>query len=92
VGSETYYSLKDKYMSDKNIKKGPASRDNICYIIARDIIVPAGTVMRQADQARGGKGFVECGVGHGQGCMSYIVIEMNSKAEESGLFIKKIVA
>lgn len=73
-------------------KRGPAKVSKDCYVTVRDIVVPAGTVMRQAAKERGGKGFVECGVGHGQGCMSYIVIEMNAKAEESGLFIRKHVA
>jgi len=33
-------------VTDKPISKGPKKRDPVCYQLQRDIVIPAGTILR----------------------------------------------
>lgn len=78
-------------MTDKPISKGPKKRNPECYQLQRDIMIPAGTILRQAADQRGGRGYVECVVGHGRDFASNFVVQLHPDAEASGDF-KKVIA
>lgn len=78
-------------MTDKLISKGPKKHDPTCYQIQRDIVIPAGTILRQAADQCGGRGYVECLVGHGKDFTSNFVVQVHPNAEASGDF-KKVIA
>lgn len=78
-------------MIDKPISKGPKKHNPECYQLQRDIVIPAGTILRQAADQRGGSGYVECIVGHGRDFSSNLVVEVHPDAEASGYF-KKVIA
>lgn len=74
------------------IKQGmPARRDAACYQTTQDIVIPAGTILRQAAKERGGSGFVECVIGFGKDFTGDLVVQMHPDAEASGYF-RKVVA
>lgn len=77
---------------DKKIRKGLGPRrDPTCYRVERDIVIPAGTILRQAAEQRGGAGYVECVVGHGRDFSSYLVVQVHADAEASGVF-RRVIA
>lgn len=78
-------------MTDKPISKGPKKHNPECYQLQRDIVIPAGTILRQAADQRGGRGYVECVVGHGRDFASNFVVQVHPDAEASGDF-KKVIA
>lgn len=78
-------------MSDAKIRKGAPRRDATCYRVEHSIFIPAGTILRQAAEERGGAGHVECPVGHGKDFTSYLVVQVHPDAEASGYF-KKVIA
>lgn len=78
-------------MTDKPISKGPKKHNPVCYQVQRDIVIPAGTILRQAATERGGSGYVECPVGHGRDFTSNFVVQVHPDAEASGDF-KKVIA
>lgn len=65
--------------------------DRTCYQTQRDIVIPAGTMLRQAAEQRGGVGYVECAVGHGPDFISSLVVQLHPDAEASGVF-KRVIA
>lgn len=73
-------------------KAMPATRDNISYELQRDIVIPKGTILRQAADQRGGRGYVECDIGHGKDFTSNFVVQVHADAEASGHFRKVIAA
>lgn len=74
-------------MKDAPIKQAmPAARPRRCYINQNDIVIPAGTIFRQAADQRGGKGFVEAIVGHGPDFASCHVVQVHPDAVASGAF------
>lgn len=75
-------------MSDKPKMQ---KRDPICYQVVHDIVIPAGTILRQAANERGGAGHVECAVGHGPDFTSHLVVQVHVDATASGCF-KKVIA
>lgn len=77
--------------SKDEISKGPKKRDPTSYQLQRDIVIPAGTILRQASTERGGPGYVECAVGHGAHFTSYLIAQLHPDAEASGDF-KKVIA
>lgn len=80
-------------MSKDNIRRGlPAKRDPTSYQTLHDIVIPAGTILRQAANERGGRGSVECPVGHGKDFTSFLVVQVHPDAEASGYFKKVISA
>lgn len=78
-------------IEDKKISKGPKKRDPVCYQLQRDIVIPAGTILRRAANERGGSGFVETPIGHGKDFTSNFVVQVHADAEASGDF-KKVIA
>lgn len=76
----------------KKPTRNPAAIDPTCYRTTRDILIPAGTVLRQAAAQRGGRGYVECGVGHNPDFMSHLVVQVHADAEATGVFRKVSVA
>lgn len=77
-------------MTDKPAK-GPKKRDRTCYLTQRDIVIPAGTMLREAAQQRGGAGYVEAVIGHGANFTSVHVVQVHPDAEASGFF-KRVIA
>lgn len=77
-------------MTDK-ISKGPKKHSPVSYQLQRDIVIPAGTILRQAADQRGGVGYVECPIGHGRDFSSNFVVQVHADAEASGDF-KKVTA
>lgn len=78
-------------MTEVKASKGPKKRDPVCYQLQRDIVIPAGTILRQAAAGRGGSGSVECPVGHGKDFTSNLVVQVCLDAEMSTDF-KKVIA
>lgn len=77
---------------DPKIRKGLAPKtDPICYQTTRDIILPAGTILRQAADERGGKGHVETPIGFGDFFTGHLVVQIHPDAVASGIF-KKVIA
>lgn len=72
--------------------KGPVKRDPACLRLEREITLPKGIIFRQAAKERGGKGYVECPIGHGKDFTSYLVVQLHDDAVASGDFKKVIVA
>lgn len=61
---------------DKKIRKGLGpKREAPCFLVEREIVIPAGTLLRQADAKRGGAGHMECVVGLGESLVGYFVVE-----------------
>lgn len=77
-------------MTDKPAKSFK-KLDPTCYQTQRDIVIPAGTILRQAADQRGGRGYVEAIVGHGADFTGYHVVQLHPDAEASGIF-KKVIA
>lgn len=73
------------------IRKGVPKRDPVSYRVEQDIVIPAGTILRQAADQRGGTEHVECAVGHGKDFTSFLVVQIHPDAEASGVF-KKVIA
>jgi hypothetical protein len=73
------------------IKSGQPKRDPVCYRVERDIVIPAGTILRRAADQRGGSGYVECPVGHGPDFTSNFVVQVHPDAVASGDF-RKVIA
>lgn len=65
--------------------------DRTCYQTQHDIVIPAGTILRQAADQRGGVGYVEAVVGHGADFTSHLVVQVHADAETSGFF-KRVIA
>jgi len=78
-------------MSDKPEKARQPKRDPVCYQTQQDIVIPAGTILRQAANERGGKGYVECVIGFGADFTGDLVVQVHADAEASGYF-KKVIA
>lgn len=79
-------------MIEKPLSKGPKKRNPECYQLQRDIVIPAGTILRQAADQRGGSAYVECPIGHGKDFTSNFVVQVHADAEASGDFKKVITA
>lgn len=73
--------------SDKNIKRGAPSPNHFCYQTTRDIVIPAGTILRHLDQ----EDCVEAPIGFGLGVEAALVVEVSSAAVASGFF-KRVIA
>lgn len=56
------------------------------YKTTRDIVIPAGTVLRRASDQRGGKGYCEAVVGHGRDFTSTLLVQVHPDALASGDF------
>lgn len=56
------------------------------YVLTKDIIIPAGTVLARAANERGGSGYVEAVVGHGRDFASRLVVQVHADAIASGEF------
>lgn len=81
-----------KNPQEAKIKKGlPARRDAICYQTQHDITIPAGTILRQAADQRGGNGVVEAVVGFGKDFTGHLVVQVHPDATASGAF-KQVIA
>lgn len=77
-------------MTDKPISKGPKKRNPVCYQVLHDIVIPAGTILRHADDKRGGSGYVETALGFGKGHVGHFVIELYPDGEVAEAF-KKVI-
>jgi hypothetical protein len=78
-------------MTEFSKSKGPKKRNPECYQTLRDIVIPAGTILRQAANERGGAGFLEVPIGHGKNFTSNLVVQKCLDAETCGDF-KKVIA
>lgn len=56
------------------------------YRTTKDIVIPAGTVLEQAPNNRGGSTYVEAIVGHGADFTSHLVVQVHPDAIASGEF------
>lgn len=74
------------------IKKGPAKRSPVSLRLERDIVIPKGTILRQAATQRGGIGYVETPIGHGKDFTSFLVVQDHLDATLSGDFTRVMVA
>lgn len=79
-------------MINERAAKGPKKHSPVCYQLTRDIVIPAGTMLRHASDKRGGVKYVECPIGHGKDFTSHLVVELCLAADESGDFKKVISA
>lgn len=70
-------------MTDKPISKGPKKRDPVCYQLQRDIVIPAGTILR----ASGRPDEYETAYGY----YAAFVLRVSSGVEMSGDF-KRVIA
>ena len=76
---------------DAKIRKGAAAIDPRCYQTQVDIVIPAGTILRQAANERGGKGVVEAPIGFGKDFAGNLVVQISPDAVASGVF-KQVIA
>jgi len=65
----------------------PPSRNPVCYQTTRDIIIPAGTILRDPQHME----IFSCQVGFGPGVAGEFQIEESMEAENCGVF-KRVVA
>lgn len=67
---------------DSKIKRGAPVRNPFCYQTTRDIVIPAGTMLRHIDQ----QDTVEAAVGLGLGVEAVFVVGVSPAAAHSGFF------
>lgn len=78
--------------NDKKIRKGlPSRREATCLLVQRDIVIPAGTLLRQADAKRGGAGSFETPVGLGGDIVGYFVVD-DRPGLDMGEALKRVVS
>lgn len=75
---------------DKKIKRGPPKHNPACYQLQRDIVIPAGTIFREAAIFRGSTTEMSTIFGLG-GAEMYLAIDDEPATVESGYF-KKVIA
>lgn len=73
-------------IEEPKIKKMPPKRTRECYQTVYDILIPAGTILREAATERGGKACVEAAVGFGKDFTGNLVVQVHHDAIESGAF------
>ena len=78
-------------MIEKPISKGPKKPDHACYQTLRDIVIPAGSILRSGPELSSAKRCVGIPIGHGVNCKSWLIVELSLEAENSGFF-KKVIA
>ncbi len=76
---------------NSKIRKGVPAIDPLCYQTQADIVIPAGTILRQAANERGGRGFVEAPIGFGKDFAGNLVVQVCPDAVASGAF-KAVIA
>lgn len=76
---------------DPKIKGLGPKRNPACLQTTQDITIPAGSILRQAANERGGNGFVEIPVGFGKDFTGYLVVQLHTDADTSGFF-KRVIA
>lgn len=76
---------------DQKIRSRAPKRESRCYQTQRDIVIPAGTILREAANERGGKAFVEAAIGFGPDFTGDLVVQVHADAEASGFF-KQVIA
>jgi hypothetical protein len=68
--------------SETKIRKGPPAANVASYVTTRDILIPAGTILRDPENA----GIMTAGVGFGPGVQADFQIEESAEAEACGVF------
>lgn len=77
---------------DKKIRKGlPPQRNATSFRVERDIVIPAGTLLRQADVKRGGVGSFATPVGLGGDLVGFFVVE-DRPGGDMGDALKRVVS
>lgn len=77
---------------DKKIRAGmPAQRNATSFRVERDIVIPAGTLLRQADPKRGGVGSFATPVGLGSDLVGYFVVE-DRPGGDMGDMLKRVIS
>jgi hypothetical protein len=71
------------------VSRGPKRRDEMSYRVERDIVIPAGTILRHR---AGSQGTFEAAVGFGPEFAGNFVVERNDLAAEASGYFKKVVA
>lgn len=56
------------------------------YQLKRDLVIPAGTLLTQAANERGGHTHLECSIAHGPNFTSFLVVQLHPDAVASGDF------
>lgn len=76
----------------KRIRKGlPPRRDEACFQVQRDIVIPAGTILRSATVNRGSIPEMAANVGIAPGVEGYFSVDDVPETCASGVF-KRVVA
>lgn len=79
-------------MKDDKIKKAmPRRRDAASYQLLRDIVIPAGTILRDATVYRGSTPEVCAHIGIASGVEAYFSVDAEPETLASGVF-KKVTA
>lgn len=69
-------------MTEGKIKRGAPARDPLCYQTRRDIVIPAGTILRHVGQ----ESTVQTSIGFGNGVEGVFTVEVSPAAGASGVF------
>lgn len=70
--------------------KSAGRREHVCLRVKREIVIPAGTMLRQAAEERGGRAYVEAVVGLEKDFTANFVVQMHDDAIGSEFFEKVI--
>lgn len=78
---------------DKKIRKGLGpKREAPCLLVQREIVIPVGTLLRQADAKRGGRGSFECPIGLLDGELDAFFVIDDRAGANIGAGLKRVVS
>ncbi len=81
----------EKNVQEARIRKGPPKRNPVCYQVVQDIVIPAGTMLRDASVYRGSMPEMATNVNLAPGVDLYISVD-DVPATCAGGYFRKVIS